>query len=93
MKRPGTPPPLLFFPGEYEHTLVGIPAPNHLPAPRRKSYAERYPPQLDAPVVVEFVPLPFDDDSIVVDVPIERFTIDQIKAGLDAMRAAGGGKP
>lgn len=85
MKRPGTPTPLLFFPeDERGHTFVGMPPPMHLPAqPVRKSYADRYPPQLDAPVVVEFVPT--DDDTVVVEP--ERFTIGQIGAGLDAIRA------
>lgn len=39
------------------HTMVGIPAPAHLPAPRvGERYALRYPPKIDDPVIVEIVP-------------------------------------
>jgi hypothetical protein len=60
--------PLLFFPDDTEHTQVGMPAPMHLPAPpaRKASYAERYPPRLDAPVTIELVPV---DDTVIVEVP------------------------
>jgi len=54
--RPATPPPLPFFTDENVSTMIGMPAPLHLPGVRaRRSYVERYPPQIDEPVVIELV--------------------------------------
>jgi len=39
------------------HTMVGIPAPAHLPGPRAgERYALRYPPKIDEPVILMLVP-------------------------------------
>jgi hypothetical protein len=39
------------------HTMVGLPAPAHLPGPRvGDRYRQRYPPKIDDPVILEIVP-------------------------------------
>ncbi len=38
-------------------TIVGLPAPAHLPGPLPgDSYARKYPPKIDEPVIIELVP-------------------------------------
>lgn len=45
-------------------TMVGMPAPMHLPA-RRRTYADKYPPQIDEPVEILIVP---DDDTVIASI-------------------------